>query len=72
MLRAAVILLLIALFPSHARAEARIALLVGNSDAGSLLVEIGQPDHVIKGFHCFLASWTIRTITRLTYHRAPI
>jgi hypothetical protein len=43
MLRAAVIVLLIALIPSHARAEARIALLIGNEAYPSEIGRLANP-----------------------------
>jgi hypothetical protein len=43
MLRAAFIVLLIALLPSHARAEAKIALLIGNEDYGSEIGRLAPP-----------------------------
>jgi hypothetical protein len=43
MLRAAFIILLIALLPSHARAEAKIALLVGNQDYNSKVGRLKNP-----------------------------
>jgi uncharacterized caspase-like protein len=43
MLRAAVVLLLIALLPSHVLAEARIALLIGNEAYGSEIGRLANP-----------------------------
>jgi hypothetical protein len=43
MLRAAVIVLLIALLPSHSRAEARLALLIGNEAYASEIGRLANP-----------------------------
>ena len=43
MLRAAVIVLLIALLPSQARADGRIALLIGNEAYASEIGRLGNP-----------------------------
>ena len=43
MLRAAVVVLLMALLPSHLRAEARIALLIGNEAYGNEIGRLANP-----------------------------
>jgi hypothetical protein len=48
MLRAAVIVLLIALLPSHARAEARIALLVGNQGYSDKVGVLKNPHNDVR------------------------
>ena len=47
MLRSTVIVLLIALLPSHARAEARIALLIGNEAYASEIGGLANPHNDI-------------------------
>jgi uncharacterized caspase-like protein len=47
MLRAAVIVLLIALLPAHARAEAKIALLIGNEAYGTEIGRLANPHNDI-------------------------
>jgi hypothetical protein len=46
MLRAAVIILLIALLPAHVRAEARVALLIGNEGYATEIGRLANPHNL--------------------------